>query len=182
MSTNQLSLSLFPEFDYQTKQEYREKALKRLGIVGWEGQKTPTSNVKIEKLEDYDYDLFSFDFSEEQTVSETVSHEVFEPEVVEAQKDLPRAKWEPLGVAILHERMLVSMLEDIRDKRVSQSRLEEWLCWAEGLEEDYGKPLPFSFEACCYFWDFDPDEFRHRIAYVLRHHRGWNIRWQERTH
>ena len=181
MSTNQI-LSLFPEHDFQTKKACRERALSNLGIINTAKKSKPSAvTVTIEKLDDDDYDLLSFDFSGTTEVPQ-VQLKAAVPEVGESEVVEARAKWTAMDVAIAHERMLVSMLEDIRDKRVGDERLKEWLCWAEGLEENYGRPLPFSYEACCHFWDINPDDFRHRITYVLRHHRGWNIRWHERVH
>ncbi|MBW2690281.1 MAG: hypothetical protein JRC99_10180 [Deltaproteobacteria bacterium] len=165
MSTNQATtISLFPDFSFCTKKENRERILKDLGFLNPVGLQVQTT-VQIERLIDNDYDLFSFDFSSEEVTS------VSPP---------TRKVWTALEVAIAHEQLIINLLEDIRDKRVCNRTLVDWLCWVEGKEDLIGKPLPFSFEACCLFWNFEPDEFRHRISYVLRHHRGWNIRWNER--
>lgn len=164
MSMKQATISLFPDFSFQTEQENRERILKELGFLSPVNCLQTHDTIKIERISD-DYDLFSFDFYSEEI-------ELTAPPI--------RKDWTALEIAITHEQLIINLLEDIRDKRVCDRTLVDWLCWVEGKEEIIEKPLPFSFEACCLFWDFNPDEFRHRISYVLRHHRGWNIRWNER--
>lgn len=169
MSSN---LSLFSPSDYlcRTKKEKVALLMNELDdfFPSVERNRSTANTVKIERLAEYDYDLFSFDNSNvEALVEETFP----EPQ---------RAIWTKVEIGIVHEQLIINLLEDVRDKRVSDKNIIEWLFWVEGNEETLGTPQPFSFEACCIYWGFDPDEFRHRLSYVLRKHRGWKIRWQER--
>ena len=196
MNITQQIMCLFPGFQTQTKKEYREKIYTELGIIP-SPKARKSRSVTIELLDENNYDQFSSNFSAEKVGAKSlmpqfeepeaqeyeaftlslVPDEILEPEPVEQGKE-----WTPVEIATLHEGLIIEMLKDIRDKRIKNDRIAEWLCWAEGMESEFGHPLPFSFEACCIFSNFDPDSFRHRMSYVLRQHRGWKICWRERDH
>ena len=164
--------TLFPDMpSVEIDSDTRNKALVSLGFIKPNGAKSKTTaSARIRRKKDqFEHDLFSF--------SRLV------PDLDEGKSDnqecYEKVVWTTTEIAVLHENMMVTMLEDLHDKRASMQTVKEWLLWVEGLENKYGHPLPFSYEASCLFWDVDPDSFRGRIAGLLRKHRGMKISWNE---
>lgn len=147
---------------FLTKKERREQIMIDLGIAIPEKVRKP--EVRIERSEQFDLNLFLVEFANE----------------AEEEQAFKRWDWSNQDLATAHEQFLIVFLEDLRDTRVKEARLMEWLLWVEGPEDESDTLEPFSFEACCQVFGCDPDDLRHRIAWLLRNRRNMNIHWTER--
>lgn len=75
--------------------------------------------------------------------------------------DIPRQPWTETEIEMLHLHLLEQSLRDLRRQECSKPLKREILNWVDRPIVD--NPLPFSFQACCWFEQVNAENLRDLI-------------------